>query len=122
MISDLATFKLALAFMAFTASAQPEEIGVTFYSGGGCSGASELYTQYLGGDYGCLGTCMQLSSFMVNSVNIYDQLSQTACYFWQGGDCGEPGTNSIAVRSTSINTCINTESIPGSVKCYTGQC
>ena len=122
MISYLATF--ALAFMAFTASAQDRDLTntiVQFCPDSSCtqSGAViQVYYQDLDGSDHCLGTCQKLVTTAY--VDILDAQSLTTCKVWGTPDCDETGEHyqSLVVGkggSTSLTT-------SGSVRCYRGVC
>ena len=127
---------LALAFMAFTASAQ----NVTLYQrdecisdlSGGTFSTNTYVLQDLEGWNGCVGICTNVAyvsdTFMnLLSVSIQDS---SKCYYWRGQGCGPPGSYQASAAGVGDNEfhCARTPeldvgSAPGgswSFKCYKG--
>lgn len=108
---------LTLAFVVFTASAQPQTI--TLHTDGCGDGAEQYMT--MSTDNACTGQCYDPGTgpYTAISIGSSDSLGETTCYAWESGQCGDPGT-SIAIAHS--NTCsLMPQGING-FQCFTGKC
>ena len=124
MIFNLAT--LVIAFMAFTASAQPEPNGqVILFTGGTCNttGITKIYLPQDIGDSGCVSNC--LSVLNADAIQVFNNTAKerTTCYIWQDENCGLPNIYYTSVNSDEPCQSLPIEGgVPLSMKCFAGLC
>lgn len=100
-LSELAT--LVLAFIAFTASAQPDgTVYISENTDGTCDGTIiPITVQECGNNVCCEGPCTSLQAgFNANSMQIFDSQNGTSCFMYESNADGCNGNAPIEVRKS----------------------